>query len=265
MSMKIMFGKIITIAVFLSLPMAAFGRTNYIGYSGAPGTAGRCASSCHGTTGGTIIVDGFPTQYTPGQTYTISIGHNGGSTIRQFNGSVRIGTGTQNAGIITAGTNTATYNTFVESNGVHLSASNLDNASFFWTAPAAGTGEVKLYLAGHQGLTSGANTDLVLTATEITSAIDDEPSLPIKLAILNNYPNPFNPKTTIHYEIPQSGRVALDIFDIQGKKVANLFDGVSEAGKYDIVWNASHQPSGIYFCRLVVDNESISKMITLLK
>jgi hypothetical protein len=255
----------ILIAVSVSLPTIVFGHANYIGYSGAPGSSGRCASSCHGTTGGTIIVTGFPTQYTPGQVYTISITHNGGSTIRQFNGSVRIGVGSQNAGTIAAGTNTVTYNTTGETNGVHLSTINLDNASFQWTAPQPGTGTVNLYLAGHQGSTSGANTDLVLTSSEMTSAIDEELSLPTKIAVINNYPNPFNPQTTIHYEIPQSGQVALDIFDIQGKKVANLFDGISEAGKYDIVWDASRQPSGIYFCRLVVDNESISKMITLLK
>ena len=255
----------IAIAICLSLPAIVFGHANYIGYSGAPGTSGRCASSCHGSAGGTIIVSGFPTQYTPGQVYTVSISHNGGSTIRQFNGSVRVGTGSQNAGTISASTNTVTYNTSGESNGIHLSTNSLDNAAFQWTAPTAGMGDVKLYFAGHQGSTSGANTDLVLTATEMASAIDDEPSLPVKIAVLNNYPNPFNPQTNIRFEILNSGHVSLDIFDIQGKKVASLFDGPSEAGQHDIVWNASPYPSGIYLCRLVTDNRTISKMITLLK
>lgn len=255
----------ILIAIYFSLPAIVFGHANYIGYSGAPGTAGRCASSCHGTTGGTIIVSGFPTQYTPGQVYTVSISHNGGSTIRQFNGSVRVGIGSQNAGTIAAGTNTVTYNTTGETNGIHLSTTNLDNASFQWTAPQPGTGSVNLYLAGHQGSTSGANTDLVLTAAEMTSAIDEEPNLPVKFVVLNNYPNPFNPQTNIRFEIPNSGHVSLDIFDIQGKKVASLFDGSSEAGQHDIVWNATSRPSGIYFCRLTTENETISRLITLLK
>lgn len=255
----------IAIAICLSLPAIAFGHANYIGYSGAPGSSGRCASSCHGTAGGTVMVSGFPTQYTPGQVYTVSISHNGGLTIRQLNVSVRVGTGSQNAGLIASGTNTVSYNTSGETNGIHLSATNLDNATFQWTAPAPGTGTVNLYLAGHQGSTGGANTDLVLTSVEMTSVIDDELNLPTKIAVLNNYPNPFNPQTTIHFEIPNSSHVRLEIFDIQGKKVANLFDGIGEAGKHNLVWNGSQQPSGIYFCRLVTDNESIAKMITLLK
>jgi len=255
----------ILIAICFSLPAIVFGHANYIGYSGAPGSSGRCASSCHGTAGGTVIVSGFPTQYTPGQVYTVSISHNGGSTIRQLNGSVRIGIGSQNAGTITAGANTVTYNTTGETNGIHLSTTNLDNASFQWTAPQPGTGSVNLYLAGHQGSAGGANTDLILTASEMATAIDDELSLPTKIAVITNYPNPFNPQTTIHYEIPQSGQLALDIFDIQGKKVANLYDGISEAGRHDLVWNASQQTSGIYFCRLVTEDQSISRIITLIK
>lgn len=253
------------LVIGLGLPAIVFGHATYIGYSGAPGASGRCASSCHGTTGGTITVSGFPTQYTPGQVYTISVAHNGGLTIRQFNSSCRVGTGSQNAGTIAAGTNTATYNASGETNGIHLSTTNLDNATFLWTAPAAGTGTATLYLAGHQGSTSGANTEIMLSATEMASSIDDEPDVPTNFAILNNYPNPFNPQTTFHYELPQSGHVTIDIYDIQGKKVATLFDGVSEAGKHELTWNASAQPSGIYFCRLVTGNEIISKMVTLLK
>jgi hypothetical protein len=257
---------IIGLVVFFAISTAAFGHATFIGYSGAPGSSGRCASSCHGSTGGTIMVVGFPTQYVPGQVYAIAVTHNGGSTIRQFNSSCRLGTGSQNAGTLAAALNTVTYNTSGETNGVHLSGSSVDAASFQWTAPAAGTGTVKLYLAGHQGTSaSGANTEITLTATELVSAIDDEPMLPNTFAILNNYPNPFNPQTTIHYEIPQDGRVTLDIYDIQGRKVAALFDGVSSAGKHDISWNASSQPSGIYFCKMNTGNESVTKMITLLK
>jgi len=143
-----------------------YGHANYVGYSGAPGSNGTCASSCHGTTGGTIQITDFPADYTPGQTYSVTISHSSGSAIRQFNGSCRVGTGSTNAGVIAAGTNTATYNTGGETNGFHLSSIDQQSGTFQWTAPAQGTGVVRLYIAGHQGGYSGQNTDLVLVANE---------------------------------------------------------------------------------------------------
>jgi hypothetical protein len=152
------------ILVFASL---AFGHATYTGYSGAPGTSGTCASSCHGTTGGTIQISGFPSEYVPGQTYTVTISHFSGSSIRQFNGSCRVGTGSTNAGTIVGGTNTATYNTSGETNGIHLAAAGHNSGDWEWTAPAQGTGTVRLYIAGMQGSTSsGLNTTLVLVSTE---------------------------------------------------------------------------------------------------
>jgi hypothetical protein len=259
-------------AFYLTLVLAmaaiaplAFGHATYTGYSGAPATAGRCASSCHGTSGGTIQVTGLPAQYVPGHAYTITISHNGGLTIRQFNASCRVGVGSQNAGMIAASTNTLTYNVAGETNGIHLSATSLDNATFLWTAPVAGTGAVKLYLAGHQGSTSGANTDIVLTAAEQATAIDDNVSRPDKFTLLDNYPNPFNPLTKIRFAVPQTGNVTLEIYDVLGKKVATLLDGYIEAGKHSFSWDATVQPSGIYFCRLTTGGKTLTHGITLLK
>jgi len=136
----------------------------YTGYSGAPGTPGTCASSCHGASGGTTTVVGFPTAYTPGQAYVITVAHNGGSSIENFNASVRVGSGSTNAGEITAGTNTAVYNVGVETNGVHFGTPGQESGTFTWTAPSPGVGAVKLYLAGHQGTQGGPNSEIVLTA-----------------------------------------------------------------------------------------------------
>jgi len=98
--------------------------------------------------------------------YTVLLTHSGGSAIKQFNGSCRVGNGSDNAGTISAGTNTSTYNTTGETNGIHLSSNDKDNAEFVWTAPPAGTGTVRLYVAGHQGSASGPNTKVVLVAQE---------------------------------------------------------------------------------------------------
>ncbi len=158
--------KIITVLASLLLAYTlAPAHADYTGYSGAPGSGGACAGACHGSSNGTITVTGFPTNYTAGQAYLITVAHNGGSSIENFNASVRVGSGTTNAGTIAAGTNTAVYNVGGETNGVHFSSAGNASGTFTWTAPNPPVGAVKLYLAGHQGSSvNGKNTEVVLTA-----------------------------------------------------------------------------------------------------
>lgn len=165
--MKIRTGIIFLIMATILIFSLAWSFPSLTGYSGAPDSKGNCASSCHGSSGGTITVSGFPSEYEPEQAYAITVAHDGGLPIANFNGSCRIGDGSANAGTITAGTNTATYNTSGETNGVHFTAENQASGTFNWTAPAAGTGSVTLYISGLQGDYGGANTEMVLTAAEL--------------------------------------------------------------------------------------------------
>jgi hypothetical protein len=146
-------------AVTVLVGAVAMAEPNYTGYSGAPGTAGTCARQCHGSGTGTIQVVGFPAAYEPGQSYVISVFKQSGSSISNFNASVRVGTGTQTAGTITAGYRTATYSTGSEPNGVHLSGNDQDSCTFNWQAPDSAVGGVKLYVAGPQGNEGGPNTE----------------------------------------------------------------------------------------------------------
>jgi len=66
-----------------------------------------------------------------------------------------------------------------------------------------------------------------------------------------NYPNPFNPATRIHFDLPQAGDVSLKVYDIQGRQVANLADGYYPAGEYRVNWNPQALGSGVYYYRLV--------------
>lgn len=159
----------ILLTIFGLFVSQAEARTSYRGYSGAPGRQ-TCAASCHGQSGGSVQVTGFPETYTPGQTYQITIQRLSGSSINQFNGSCRIGTGSTNAGTLSAGTGTSVYNVSGETNGICLSSSNQTSATFNWTAPAAGTGTVRLYIGAYQGTsrTSGQNTTLVQISNEAT-------------------------------------------------------------------------------------------------
>lgn len=249
-----------------------YARTSYTGYSGAPGSKGRCAASCHGVTGGTIEITGFPAAYVPGQTYVVTISHNGGSSISQFNGSCRVGSGSDNAGTITAGTNTVIYSTTGETNGVRLSSTNLTSGTFSWTAPASGTGDVTLYVAGHQGAYSSFNTDLTLMASEMTLSIQDEQDggLPAEYQLHANYPNPFNPSTVIEFDLQHRSTISIEIFNLQGQRVRQLVNKEYPAGSYQVTWDGTSstgQPvsTGVYLYRLTAGDFVKTKKMIFLK
>ncbi len=72
--------------------------------------------------------------------------------------------------------------------------------------------------------------------------------------LYNNYPNPFNPVTTVRYEIPCESRVILSIFDITGREIAKLVNETQPAGLYSVTWNAGDLGSGVYFYRIQTDS-----------
>ncbi len=74
--------------------------------------------------------------------------------------------------------------------------------------------------------------------------------LPERLFLAQNYPNPFNPSTTIRFRLPAAGEVRLVVFNLLGEKVATLLEEYRNAGEYELQWEASGFPSGVYFYRL---------------
>ncbi|NOX37747.1 MAG: T9SS type A sorting domain-containing protein [Calditrichaeota bacterium] len=77
---------------------------------------------------------------------------------------------------------------------------------------------------------------------------------PIKMVrsfkLYNCYPNPFNPVTTIAFSLPVRSRVRLEVYDVLGREVARLVDGVKPAGRYEVSFDATQLPSGVYIYRL---------------
>lgn len=112
-------------------------------------------------------ISGFPVSYVPDSTYLITIARASGQAIKNFNGSCRVGTTNQNAGVITSGTGTSTYSVAGETNGIHLSQFDQTSATFNWRAPAPGAGTVRLYIGAHQGVQSGPNTTIVAVSSEL--------------------------------------------------------------------------------------------------
>jgi hypothetical protein len=96
-------------------------------------------------------------------------------------------------------------------------------------------------------------------------AIESTGELPQEIRLDQNYPNPFNPTTQIQFAVPEAGDVALDIFDITGRLVANLVEGPQAAGTYSITVDSTNWTSGVYFYRLTMGDEQMMKRMILVK
>ena len=107
-------------------------------------------------------------------------------------------------------------------------------------------------LAGHEDDTN----------TPIKQAPAD---LPTQFILAGNYPNPFNPATTIRYALPQAEQVRLAVYDLLGREVALLVDGNMAAGEHAVVFEAAGLPSGTYLYRLEAGSFSQTRRFILLK
>ena len=88
------------------------------------------------------------------------------------------------------------------------------------------------------------------TATTSIAPMHQDATLPRSVVLYPNYPNPFNPLTTIAYDLPQACDVTLTIYTITGQKVATMVSGHQQAGHYKVTWDDRGCASGIYFYRL---------------
>lgn len=118
----------------------------------------------------------------------------------------------------------------------------------FWTGPD--------YMMKIEGNVSSATTDLTYSKPNFGS--------------LSNYPNPFNPSTTISFELFTSSQVNLEIYNQKGQKVKSIINQSLNIGKHQFVWNGSDNngkkvSSGVYFCKLVTGSSSIMKKMIMIK
>ena len=95
--------------------------------------------------------------------------------------------------------------------------------------------------------------------------LTDEELLLLKYFLSDNYPNPFNPNTSISYSIPENAFVTLKIYDVLGNEVVELINERKEQGNYQIDFNASELSSGIYYYTLTTGNFTSTKKMILVK
>ncbi|MCR9131725.1 MAG: T9SS type A sorting domain-containing protein [bacterium] len=89
--------------------------------------------------------------------------------------------------------------------------------------------------------------------------------IPNGFSLEQNYPNPFNPSTNISYSVPQTGKVTLEVYNLQGQKVSSLVNGVQSAGSYTVSFNAANLASGVYVYKLTAGATTSIKKMTLIK
>jgi hypothetical protein len=113
-----------------------------------------------------------------------------------------------------------------------------EETAYFWQVFAGNIG----------GWSAPTSYRMFTTGTQMV--VKEDEGVPGEFALVQNFPNPFNPSTTIPYEVPKTAHVKIVIYDLLGREVATLVDGVLAANRYSVEWRASAFGSGVYFYRM---------------
>lgn len=136
---------------------------------------------------------------------------------------------------------------------------------FAWTVLLT-DGKDTVQTSTYSNTTGYAPVFRTLNLTKLTgTSIDDPSGLPTEFALEQNYPNPFNPSTQIRFALPVDSKVRLTVYDMLGREVAVLVDGVRPAGRHAVTLDASRQASGIYLYRLEAGTTTFTRKMTLIK
>jgi len=111
---------------------------------------------------------------------------------------------------------------------------------------------------------TGSDCIIVLKPRPWIPPKPDKP-MPQLFQLTQNYPNPFNAQTTIQYSLTEQSAVSIDIFDILGRRIETLSEGIRPAGAHHATWDATNQPSGTYFYKINTAGVTEIKKMTLLK
>ena len=99
----------------------------------------------------------------------------------------------------------------------------------------------------------------------VITGVNGNSSNPTNFMLYNNYPNPFNPTTTIKYSIPEASFTSIKIYNELGKEVSTLVNETKSAGTYEVEFNASNLSSGVYYYKLQAGSFTETKKMILAK
>ena len=105
--------------------------------------------------------------------------------------------------------------------------------------------------------------------TEEEVNVDDETLLPVSTALVGNFPNPFNPETTIRFTLSHAENVEINIYNVRGQLIRTLVNGYVNGGRHNVVWNGLNDNgnpvgSGVYFYRMTAgEYQSVRRMMLI--
>lgn len=151
-----------------------------------------------------------------------------------------------------------------------IAAGEPNDGSYSWTVPegTSETSRIRVIARDAAGLAAFDDSDEDFS-TGLGTGTPDDPSVK-RLALEQNVPNPFNPMTEIAYSVPNAAHVTLTIYDVNGRVVKRLVDGVLGADNYLTTWDGTTDSggtaaSGVYFYRLMADDRELERRMILLK
>ena len=185
-----------------------------------------------------------------------------------YSGAAGSPTGTLWADTTTAAADAGSYTNFVGMHGGSSQSIINDTISLYLPQDSL---YFDVVFTSYTGQNNGGGFSYIRTSVNNSELdMDDEYLLPDKYALQQNFPNPFNPRTTIHYELPNQELVKIIIFNLLGHQVKRLVDGFRGAGVNSIVWDATNdhgQPvsAGIYIYQLQAGGFLQTRKMILLK
>ncbi len=138
-------------------------------------------------------------------------------------------------------------------------------------APVPGAVQLKFIAADASpgSLVEAAVDDVHILASFPTTGVA-APGTALRFALAPNQPNPFNPRTTIRFTLPQAGRVDLAVYDVKGRRVRDLYTGILPAGEHGLTWDGTDTrgrevASGVYLCKLRTSDGELTRRLALMK
>ena len=270
--------------------------TGYAGYTGSPGEQ-TCSGggACHG--GGSSSVSGITitsvpafsvngnsdTEYLPDSTYQINLTVSAAGFTRYGFDCEILDINSANAGTMqNPGSGVKFLNAFGRRNAVHstpkIAATGIASFTFKWKAPVSSTGDATIYAIANavngNGTTSGdfvlsPVTKLLVEGTPPPPPIDTTSTVGVKeifssVSKVSVFPNPANDITNISYNLSQPKTITIQLIDIKGNVIKQLYNQENEPGFHTQILNLQGIASGVYFIKTSADQQKVSqKLITV--
>ncbi len=215
--------------------------------------------------GGTKMAVAIASQTPPNNDWLITPQLNGASQIKFWARSLTAEYGLERfkVGVSTTGTNP---DNFTIISGTNYIQAPVDWTEYIYNIPAS---RVPVYI-GIQCVSNDAWFFMV-DDVRVNGSDGDDPVVPVVATELkNNFPNPFNPETTIAYSVKEASPVNIEIYNVKGQLVKTLVNEVQEAGNHSIVWkgtdnNGRSVSSGIYYYKMTAGKFSSTKKMIMMK